>query len=175
MRANDATIRHRTSARSQELTGAADTGNPRDPAEDNLSIQQDLVRRHLRLGWWCLLLFLTLGAVLETLHGFKLGYYLDVSNTTRRHMWTLAHAHGTLLALLHIAFAASVTLLARPHPRMLGWASGCLTASTALLPGGFFLGGLYIYSGDPGLGIALVPAGGLLLFLAVALTARMCR
>ncbi len=148
-------------------------GLDNDQPEDGLSIDRELVRRHLRLGWWCLLLFLTLGLLLDALHGFKLGYYLDVSNATRRHMWTLAHAHGTLLALLHIAFAVSVRLLGRPHPRMLGWASGCLTASTVLLPGGFFLGGLYIYSGDPGLGIILVPAGALLLFVAVALTARM--
>ena len=150
-------------------------GLDNDQPEDGLSIDRDLVRRHLRLGWWCLLLFLTLGLLLDALHGFKLGYYLDVSNATRRHMWTLAHAHGTLLALLHIAFAVSVRLLGRPHPRMLRWASGCLTASTGLLPGGFFLGGLYIYSGDPGLGIILVPAGALLLFVAVALTAHMSR
>jgi hypothetical protein len=29
-----------------------------------------LAQRHLRFGWWTLLLFLTLGLVLEALHGF---------------------------------------------------------------------------------------------------------
>jgi hypothetical protein len=141
-------------------------------AEGNLALPQ-LARRHLRIGWWSLLLFLTLGAALEALHGFKLGYYLDVSNSTRRHMWTLCHAHGTLLSIVHIAFAASLGQLGRPRPALLGWASSSLSASTALLPGGFFLGGLYIYGGDPGLGIALVPLGALSLAAAVALTAWM--
>ena len=42
---------------------------------------------HLRVGWWSLLVFLTVGIVLETLHGFKVGFYLDVGNDTRRMMW----------------------------------------------------------------------------------------
>ena len=52
------------------------------------------LRRHLRFGWWSLLCFLTLGIVLESLHGFKVGWYLDAAHSTRRLMWTLAHAHG---------------------------------------------------------------------------------
>jgi len=56
--------------------------------------------RHLRFGWWSLLVFATLGLILESLHGFKVRAYLDVSNETRRLMWTLAHAHGTLLAVV---------------------------------------------------------------------------
>ena len=47
-----------------------------------------------------------LGVFLETLHGFKAGFYLDASSATRRLMWTLAHAHGTLLSLVHLALAA---------------------------------------------------------------------
>ena len=47
-----------------------------------------------------------------------------------------------------------------------------LRAATLLMPAGFFLGGVTVYSGDPGLGIVLVPVGGLLLFVAVLLTAR---
>ena len=143
-------------------------------AEENLALTQ-LARRHLRIGWWSLLFFLTLGIILEALHALKLGYYLDVSNSTRRHMWTLCHAHGTLLSILHIAFAASLFQLGRPRPTLLDWASRCLSASTALLPGGFFLGGLHIYSGDPGLGIVLVPLGAGMLSAAVGLTAWMAR
>ena len=135
----------------------------------------ELARRHLRIGWWSLLLFLTLGIALETLHGFKVGLYLDVSNSTRRHMWTLCHAHGALLSLIHVAFAASLLLMPRASTKRLWLASGCLTASTVLLPGGFFLGGVWIYAGDPGLGIALVPLGALALFAAVLLTARSIR
>lgn len=125
---------------------------------------------HLRFGWWSLLAFLTLGVALEALHGFKIGWYLDVSNETRRLMWTLAHAHGTLLALVHIAFGLTARATAGPAwPR---YASPCLTGATILLPGGFFLGGVYVYDGDPGLGILLVPVGALLLFAAVGSTAR---
>ena len=61
--------------------------------------------RHLVFGWWCLLLFLFVGIGLEAMHGFKIGWYLDVSNETRRLMWRLGHAHGVLLSLVNIAFA----------------------------------------------------------------------
>ncbi len=40
------------------------------------------------------------------------------------------------------------------------------------MPIGFFLGGVRIYGGDPGLGIALVLPGAFFLFLAVFLTAK---
>jgi hypothetical protein len=130
------------------------------------------VRRHLRLGWWSLLGFLTLGLVLEALHARKAGLYLDVSNSTRRLMWTLAHAHGTLLALVHLAFAATVHFLPTWNMRSRSLASTCLTSASLLIPIGFFLGGIVIYGGDPGLGIVLVPAGAMLLFGAVFLTAR---
>jgi len=51
------------------------------------------------------------------------------------------------------------------------FASRCLISSGILLPGGFFLGGIVVCDGDPGLGIMLVPVGGILLFVAVLLTA----
>jgi hypothetical protein len=130
-----------------------------------------LTKRHLRFGWWALLLFLTLGLGLEALHGFKVGLYLNVSNETRRLMWTLAHAHGTLLALVNLGFAFTVRLIPEWTARERGIASVCLRGATYLLPAGFFLGGTFIYSGDPGLGILLVPAGGLLLLAAAFLTA----
>ncbi len=140
--------------------------------EDSLPF---LTRRHLRVGWWSLLIFLILGVVLESLHGFKAGLYLDVSNSTRRLMWTLAHAHGTLLSLVHIAFGASLQLLPMWDPRSRGLASVCLMSAGILIPAGFFLGGvadMKKYGGDPGLGIVLVPFGALLLFTAVFMTAR---
>jgi|SRR5881396_257979 len=130
-----------------------------------------LTRRHLRFGWWTLLVFLTLGLVLESLHGFKVGLYLHVSNETRRLMWTLAHAHGTLLGLVNLGFAFTVRLVPEWAARERGIASACLRGATWLMPAGFFLGGLFVYSGDPGLGILLVPIGGLLLLVAVFLTA----
>ena len=135
---------------------------------DNASCQQ-LCRRHLLVGWWSLLAFLTLGIVLESLHGFKLSWYLGVDAETRRFMWTLAHAHGTLLALVHIAFAHTLTKLPDSSYRSLAWASHCLIGAGFLMPAGFLLGGLFFYSGDPGLGILLVPPGGALLLAAFLL------
>src|SRR5687767_13761367 len=133
---------------------------------------QIYLRRHLRFGWWSLLIFLTLGIVLEILHGFKIGAYLNVSNSTRRLLWTLAHAHGTALALVHIAFGVTTNYLTAWVGRTRAFASVSLIAASIFLPGGFFLGGLIIYAGDPGLGILLVPLGAIFLFLAVFLCAR---
>jgi hypothetical protein len=120
-------------------------------------------------------LFLTLGLILETLHGFKVGFYLDVSNSTRRLMWTLAHAHGTLLSILNLVFAMSIRLTPDWKESSRTLASRCLLGALVLIPLGFLLGGVFIFGGDPGIGIILVPPGALLLFLAVILTARASR
>ena len=134
-----------------------------------------LIRRHLLFGWGSLLFFLTLGIALEALHGFKAGMYLGVSKEMRRLMWTLAHAHGTLLALVHIAFAVTLPHVAAGAAARRALASRCLMAASLLLPGGFFLGGLFLYGDDPGLGIVLVPIGALLLFASVFLTIQALR
>ncbi|MFK7896555.1 MAG: hypothetical protein AB8G23_12005 [Myxococcota bacterium] len=143
----------------------------------------EIADAHLSFGWWALFVFLALGLVLEALHGLKVGYYLDTSNETRRLMWRLAHAHGTLIALVHIAFALSLPKLgsareedsvASPSPSLL-LASRCLYGCAVLLPLGFFLGGVFIYGGDPGLGIVLTPIGALLGAVAVLLIARSTR
>jgi hypothetical protein len=128
-----------------------------------------VVRRHLRVGWISVLVFLTFGLALEALHGFKVQAYLSVMNETRRLMWTLAHAHGTLLGLANVAFAFTLASTASwgARPRMI--ASASLVGATVLMPGGFLLGGIWVYAGDPGLGIVLVPVGGVLLFTAVLL------
>ena len=129
-----------------------------------------LARLHAVAGWSALFLFLTLGGGLEILHGYKVGWYLDAGNATRRLMWTLAHAHGTLLGTLNVLFGLSIRALPwRAAGRRL--ASTALLGATVLLPGGFLLGGWITYAGDPGLGILLVPAGALALLISVGLTA----
>ena len=132
----------------------------------------DYVQRHLRVGWWSLLVFAAAGLGLETLHGFKVAAYLDVSNETRRLMWTLAHAHGTLLAVIHLVFALILRSVPELAAKDLRAISSSLVAASVLLPGGFFLGGIAFYGGDPGLGVLVVPVGAALLLTAVYLIAR---
>ena len=130
-----------------------------------------LARSHFRFGWWVMVVFFTMGLGLEGAHALKMGFYLNVGNETRRLMWTLGHAHGTLLGLVNIALG--VTMIHFPEwkaPRR-QLASRALFIATALLPGGFLLGGLFVHSGDPGLGILLIPPGGVLLVLCAVLAA----
>ena len=142
---------------------------------DSVNVDQSLSllgRRHVQIGWVGVLVFLTLGMALELFLGFRIGYYLDVDNETRRLMWRLAHAHGTLLALVNLAFGATC-LVQCARPRLLArWASPLLAAATLLLPGGFFLGGLVLPRGEPGPGVFLVPAGALMLLVAIAMVVR---
>ena len=135
------------------------------------ALRRRLAARHHLFGWCGLLVFLSLGIGLETLHGFKVGFYLDPANRLRRLMWTLAHAHGTLLALVHIVFAAGLMRFGRWSERRLKLASFFLTDALILLPAGFFLGGIGHSEVDPSPGVLLVPLGGVLLLIAVALIA----
>ena len=115
-----------------------------------------------------LLAFAAVGLALEILHGFKVAAYVNVSNETRRTLWTLAHAHGALLGLVNIVFAITVRLRLGRAQSGYRLASRSLLAATAAIPAGFFLGGCFTYDGDPGLGILLVPVGGMLLLIALA-------
>lgn len=132
----------------------------------------DYAQRHVRVGWWSLLMFATLGLVLESFHALKWRGYLDVSNETRRLMWTLAHAHGTLLALVNVMFGLTIGTVPEMTARRQQRISAMLLAASVLIPAGFFLGGIGPYGGDPGLGIVLLPIGAALLLLAVYGVAR---
>lgn len=90
-------------------------------------------------------------------------------------MWRLGHAHGTLLSLVHLAFALTLPRLAPWPPRRLAVASSALRAGSVLLPAGFVLGGVWIHGGDPGLGVLLVPLGAVALVVGVATVAREAR
>ena len=121
------------------------------------------LRKTLRTGWLLLAVALPLGVTLEALHGWKVQAYL--SSEMRREMWRLAHAHGTLLGILCLVFTALgeqyVAEAARPSiARLVRWGA-------VLMPLGFFLGGILNSEGDPSLGIILVPAGALLLIVAL--------
>jgi hypothetical protein len=120
----------------------------------------------LRLGWAMVALFLALGLALESFHLVKLPFYLDLR--LRRELWTLAHAHGTLLGAVNVLFGRSAArLIAHAGQRLL--ASRLLRAGAVLVPAGFFLGGFGAAEGDPSLFIVLVPTGALLALAGVGI------
>lgn len=131
-----------------------------------IELQRKLASKHIRLGWLLLALFVVLGIVLESLHGFKIDWYLNASLETRRLTWRLAHAHGTFLAIVHQLFAHSIERLNMPMGRAT-WVSHGVTMASLFVPFGFFLGGLNVQGGDPGVGIALLPLGALALVVAL--------
>lgn len=130
------------------------------------SNQAAISKRHLVIGWWCLAVFMSLGIVLECLHALEVMQYL--TNETRQMMWRLAHAHGTLLGLLNIAFAVSVDRFELQAQKI---ESRLLIVGTVLLPGGFFAGGVTTYASDPGPGVWIVPLGAFAALAAVVITA----
>lgn len=126
-------------------------------------------RASLRFGWSAIALFLLLGLVLEFFHLIKAPFYVETA--LRRELWTLAHAHGTLLGLLNVGFAATaMRCLDSEASRAL--ASWLLRAGAAAVPAGFLLGGVGQSEGDPSLFIVLVPAGALLALAGALITAR---
>lgn len=111
------------------------------------------------VGLLGLLVWLVGGLLLESLHGMKSVFYLE--DEMRREMWILAHAHGTLfsaLCLLLTLVMASLSLPSTTQRRV----DRLFAVGAALLPWGFFFGGWVHSESDPGLGILLVPVGGLL-------------
>jgi hypothetical protein len=126
-------------------------------------------RASLRFGWTAIALFLLLGLVLEFFHLIKAPFYVETA--IRRELWTLAHAHGTLLGLINVGFAATaMRCLDSENSRAL--ASWLLRVGAAAVPAGFFLGGVGQSEGDPSLFIMLVPAGALLMLAGALVTAR---
>jgi hypothetical protein len=112
----------------------------------------------IRQGWISLAAWIVFGLLIEGLIGFRSPVLLD--DSTRRDMFRLAHAHGTLLNLVLIAAAicARLDLIRFGRVTSLG-----LRAAVVLLPGGFLLGGIWHFKDDPGVAILLVPVGAVLL------------
>lgn len=127
----------------------------RDPADNAVAV-----------GWLQVTIFLIFGLVLESFHLVKLPFYLDLH--LRRELWTLAHAHGTLLGAVTILFGLSAQRFL-PNLATRTNAARLVMAGSWLVPLGFLGGGLGNAEGDPSLLILLVPTGALLLILGLAL------
>lgn len=132
-------------------------------AADRVTTVDPAIRSTLRTGWLLLAVSLPFGLTLEAFHAWKAPLY--VGSETRREMWRLAHAHGTLLGVVCLVFSA----LADAHvaaeirasvARQLRW--GAL-----LMPLGFFSGGIFNSESDPSLGVLLAPVGAALLITAL--------
>ncbi|NNF15620.1 MAG: hypothetical protein HKN70_02680, partial [Gammaproteobacteria bacterium] len=122
----------------------------------------------LRYGWTAIAVFLLLGLFLESLHLIKAPFYMEIN--IRRELWTLAHAHGTLLGIINIVFALCA-LACLPDETKRARASVTLRAGALLMPVGFLLGGVGNSEVDPSLAIVFVPIGALLVLHAVSVTA----
>jgi hypothetical protein len=135
-------------------------------------MKDDATRRALVTGWILLAVFLPLGLTLEALHALKVQVYLG--SAVRREMWTLAHAHGNLLGILCLVFAALGERVTTDATRR-GRIARLLIAGSVLMPLGFLLGGVLNSEGDPSLAIVLVPIGGVALLLALFAAAGAAR
>ncbi len=123
----------------------------------------------LRTGLVLLAVSLPLGLTLEALHAMKVQVYLG--SAMRRELWRLAHAHGNLLGILCLVLAALGPRLVPDLAQRLRF-ERLLAVGTVAMPLGFLLGGVLNSEGDPSLGILLVPAGGVLVFVALVQAMR---
>lgn len=87
-------------------------------------------------------------------------------------MWTLAHAHGTLLSLINVVFGLSVRAAPETVAGREPIVSPALIAATIVMPVAFFMGGVAFFEGDPGIGVLLLPIGAFLLLAALFSLAR---
>jgi len=138
-----------------------------DDDEAARSAPAGLVRRHLAFGWTGLGLTVLLGLVLEGLHAYKVAAYLDADATTARLLWRLGHAHLGAVSLVSLGFAFTLTRVRGTFTATSRW----LMLGSVGLPLGFLSSGFGSKSGDPGLGIALVPPAAACLLIACLRTA----
>jgi len=137
----------------------------------NLLTPQQICRGHLRFGWVSLGCFCLLGVLLESLHGFKIEWYLNETMAARRACFLAAHASGICFSLLHMVFAVTVVYLTGWRPKSRQMASYSLYSASVLIPTGFLLAGWVLRDAKPGMGMGLVLAAALLLLSVLLATA----
>ncbi|MGH8460423.1 MAG: hypothetical protein ACRESS_02335 [Stenotrophobium sp.] len=131
-----------------------------------MNMNDPTVRASVRYGWTMLAVFMLGGLTLALLLSIKFSPYIAVP--IRRELWALAHAHGALLALINLPFAAFAPACI-PDERKRRFAGFMLRWGSFIMPLGFFLGGLWPSTeGEPSPLIALVFLGGLMVIHAMA-------
>lgn len=150
--------------RAEPAPAARASAPPQKKEEPRASTGDRDVKRALVTGFALLAVSIPFGVTLEALHGLKVQAYLG--SEMRRELWRLSHAHGTLLGILCLVFAALAERHVAKQARR--GVTQQLIAGALLMPLGFFLGGILNSEGDPSLGILLVPVGALLLVSALA-------
>jgi len=130
---------------------------------------RDIADTCVAVGFALVTVFLVFGLVLESFHLVKLPFYLDIR--LRRELWTLAHAHGTLMGAITILFGLSAERFL-PRLALRQVAARLVMAGACLVPLGFLGGGIANAEGDPSLAILLVPTGALLAILGLGLLVR---
>jgi hypothetical protein len=130
-------------------------------------MEQQRRRACRRFGWTSLLAWAVFGLALETLHGWKVGRYLD--DALARELLVLAHAHGVGLAIVVLAFGeAGAPLFGEKSD---GGASLLLRIGAVLVPAAFALSAIDHPEGDPNLLVWLVPLGAAAIVAGLARTA----
>jgi hypothetical protein len=120
------------------------------------------VRSLLRQSFIGIAAWMSFGLLLEGLIGFRVSAYMSVP--IRREMFQLAHTHGTLLSLLLLISALTISK-DLVYPNKLAVLS--LRIGTVLMPLGFLLGGIWTYKEEPNLLVLLAPIGGILVIFGV--------
>lgn len=115
-----------------------------------------------RQAWFGLALWMAAGLLFEGLIGFRSPAYLQ--DSIRRELFRLAHAHGTLFSILLIVADLWLSRAKGVAPR---FAVLSLRLGTVLMPLGFLLGGVWHTATDPGVGVFLAPAGGIMVIFGV--------
>lgn len=108
-------------------------------------------------AWASVAVWMSFGLLVEGLLGFRNPTMFG--DETRREMFRLAHAHGTLLSLMLLGVVFTINKIENV-PNFAVWS---LRIGTVLMPVGFLLAGIQHFPNEPGLGIWLVPPAALLI------------
>jgi hypothetical protein len=114
-------------------------------------------------AWLSIAIWMSFGLLLESLIGFRVPAYLN--DPIRRELFRLAHTHGALLNIVLLLAAICIERGMVTGSKAAVWA---LRTGAVLMPVGFLLGGIWHFEGEPGLGVWLVPLGGILVIFGVA-------